>query len=120
MRVCAVRKSVQWSGTRPVAECPARGAPRPRRIRWGAARLDQWVQGRLRVAGEAPRDVTSLLRAGGNALRLEVATSLNNALVTQGATGDPDYASYATRPLERSALIGPVRLVPFAEAMIPR
>ena len=55
-----------------------------------------------------------------NTLRFEVATSLNNALVTQGSTGDPEYASYATRPLQRSGLIGPVRLVPYAEAVTPR
>ena len=88
----------------------------------GALRV--WVNGRRAatpaLAGEAPRDVTTLLRAGGNALRLEVSTSLNNAIVSQGATGDPDYAKYASRPLERSGLVGPVRLVPYAEAPVLR
>ena len=35
---------------------------------------------------------------------------------TQGLAGDPNYASYATRPLQTSGLVGPVRLIPYTEA----
>jgi hypothetical protein len=40
--------------------------------------------------------------------------------VTQGATGDPDYAAYAARALQTSGLIGPVRMVPYVEAAVTR
>ena len=70
------------------------------------------------IEREGGREVTRLLRPGRNGLRLEVATTLVNAITTHGKTGDPDYVSYAARPLERSGLIGPVRLVPYAEATV--
>ena len=43
-----------------------------------------------------------------------MSTTLNNAIVTQGLAGDPDYAGYATRPLQTYGLLGPVRLIPYA------
>ena len=87
----------------------------------GGLRL--WVNGR-RVASppvprESPTDVTRALRAGTNALRLEVSTTLNNAIVTQGLAGDPDYAGYATRPLQTYGLLGPVRLIPYTRRRAP-
>ena len=59
--------------------------------------------------GETPREITTLLHAGGNALRLEVSTTLSNAMRAQGLSGDPDYASYSSRVLQPSGLIGPRR-----------
>ncbi len=86
--------------------------------------LRAWVNGRRAaiptVPGEAPRDVTRLLRAGKNTLRLEVSTTLNNAIRAQGLLGDPDYMLYATRPIQPSGLTGPVRLIPYAEGAVPR
>jgi hypothetical protein len=83
----------------------------------GALRV--WINGHgaavPTVPGEAPREITSLLHAGSNALRLEVSTTLSNAMRTEGLSGDLDYARYATRPLVTSGLIGPVRLIPFTE-----
>lgn len=84
----------------------------------GALRV--WVNGRRAaiptVPGETPRETTSLLHSGKNTLRLEVSTTLNNAMRTQGLAGDPNYTSYATRPLQTSGLVGPVRLIPYTEA----
>ena len=65
------------------------------------------------VPGEAPRDITALLRAGRNTLLLEVSTTLSNALRAQGRLGGSDYAPYASRPLEPAGLTGPVRLLPY-------
>ena len=36
---------------------------------------------------------------------------------TEGLAGDPDYASYATRPLQSSGLIGPVRLILYSKVV---
>jgi hypothetical protein len=85
--------------------------------------LRAWVNGRevpvAPLPGQPPTDVTRVLRPGANALRLEVSTSLNNAIVTLGASGDPNYAKYASRPLQASGLLGPVRLIPYAETAQP-
>ncbi len=70
------------------------------------------------VPGESPGPISDLLHPGNNALRLEVSTTLNNAIRTEGLAGDPDYASYSSRTLETSGLIGPVRLIPVA--ILPR
>jgi hypothetical protein len=89
--------------------------------RFGGA-LRVWVNGRFApgapVPGEEPRDVTRLLRAGRNTLRLEVSTTLNNAMRAHAQLGDPNYASYAGRPVENAGLAGPVRLVPYAQAAV--
>ena len=84
--------------------------------------LRAWVNGRptavAPLPGQPPTDVTRLLRAGANGLRLEVSTSLNNAIVSLGVSGNPDYAKYASRPLQTSGLLGPVRLIPYAESAL--
>jgi hypothetical protein len=84
----------------------------------GALRV--WLNGHRAavpaVAGAGPSDVTSLLRAGTNAVRLEISTTLDNAVRTQGLGGDPRYASYATRPVQPTGLTGPVQLTPYAVA----
>jgi hypothetical protein len=86
----------------------------------GALRV--WVNGRRApgppVPGEKPTEVTSLLRAGRNTLRLELSTTLNNAIRARGQLGDPDYRAYAARPLQAAGLTGPVRLVPYAQAPV--
>ncbi len=87
-----------------------------------AGALRAWVNGRRAaiptVPGEAPRDVTRLLRAGKNTLRLEVSTTLSNAMRAQGLLGDADYKLYATRPIQPAGLTGPVRLIPYAEGQV--
>ena len=70
------------------------------------------------MPGEEPRDVTRLLRAGRNTLRLEVSTTLNNAMRAQALLGDANFASYVSRPVQDAGLTGPVRLVPYAEAAV--
>ena len=86
----------------------------------GALRV--WVNGRRAagapVPGEEPRDVSGLLRAGPNTLRLEVTTTLNNAMRAQAQLGDANFASYTGRPVQDAGLRGPVRLVPYAEAAV--
>ena len=86
----------------------------------GALRV--WVNGRFSlgapVPGEEPRDVTRLLRAGRNTLRLEVSTTLDNAMRAHAQLGDPNYASYVGRPVQDAGLTGPVRLVPYAQAAV--
>ena len=86
----------------------------------GALRV--WANGRFSpgapVPGEEPRDVTRLLRAGRNTLHLEVSTTLDNAMRAHAQLGDPNYASYAGRPVQDAGLTGPVRLVPYAQAAV--
>jgi hypothetical protein len=81
-----------------------------------------WVNGRRAAVpttpGEAPRDVTRLLRRGQNTLRLEVSTTLSNAMRAQGLLGDSGYTLYSTRPIQPAGLTGPVRLVPYAEGQL--
>jgi hypothetical protein len=87
----------------------------------GGGALRVWVDGRPAAGaptGQEPRDVTRLLRAGANTLRLEVSTTLNNAMRAHAQLGDPNYVSFAGRPLQRAGLSGPVRLVPYAEAAV--
>ena len=64
----------------------------------GALRV--WVNGRRAAVPDRPGRVAAadlrLLHPGNNALRLEVATTLNNAMRTEGLAGDPDYASYSS------------------------
>ncbi|SFN65788.1 hypothetical protein SAMN04489713_102711 [Actinomadura madurae] len=57
-------------------------------------------------------DAGPYLRRGTNTIEVEVATTLNNRL----RVSDPDV--YGTASRQRYGLIGPVRLVPYAEAVI--
>ena len=86
----------------------------------GALRV--WVNGRpapgAPIPGERPREVTALLRPGRNTLRLEITTTLNNAVRAQALLGDPEYASYLRRPVQAAGLRGPIRLLPYAEAAV--
>ena len=108
-----IRMPQRWTG-------PRRGVLLDPGDFGGALRV--WVNGRRAavptVPGESPRPISDLLHPGNNALRLEVSTTLNNAMRTEGLAGDPDYASYSSRTLETSGLIGPVRLIPVA--ILPR
>lgn len=86
--------------------------------RFGGA-LRAWINGRSAevptVTGERPRDIRPLLRPGDNRLQLEITTTLNNAARTQGLLGNSDFVKYAGRPLQPEGLLGPVRLLPYAE-----
>jgi hypothetical protein len=62
------------------------------------------------------RDVTALLHPGDNALRITVATTLNNVIAGRAQSGDARYAVFATRATQPYGLLGPVKLVPFAQA----
>jgi hypothetical protein len=107
------------SGTgvyRATVDLPARWVQRGRGVLLDpgalAGGLRVWVNGRLAagppIPGQKPRDITGLLRAGRNTLRLEITTTLNNAVRAQGLLGDPDYSSYASRPVQAVGLTGPV------------
>lgn len=89
-----------------------------------AGGLRVWVNGRLAagapILGQEPRDVTGLLRAGRNTLRLEITTTLNNAVRAEALLGDPDYVAYASRAVQAAGPTGPVRLIPYAEAAVRR
>ncbi|MGH2949634.1 MAG: glycosyl hydrolase [Solirubrobacteraceae bacterium] len=89
------------------------------------------VEGSVRVVvnGEiaAPQSVADrpiaighLLRDGANHVTIELATTLRNRLHALGRGGDPNYARFlskepATQPY---GLLGPVRLVPYAERVV--
>jgi hypothetical protein len=89
-----------------------------------AGALRVWINGRRAriptVPGQPPTDITRPLRAGKNALRLEVSTTLTNAMRAQSLLGDPDYPSaiYGIRPIQPAGLTGPVRLIPYAEEQV--
>jgi hypothetical protein len=57
-------------------------------------------------------DVGPYLRPGANTIEVEVATTLNNRL----RVADPGVYGIASR--QKYGLIGPVRLIPYAEAVI--
>jgi hypothetical protein len=61
----------------------------------------------------ATADVTSYLRRGTNTIEVEIATTLRNRLRTL-----PEYPEYAEAPRQPYGLVGPVRLVPYREAVI--
>jgi len=67
---------------------------------------------------DGPRDVTSLLRSGGNEIRAVVATTVTNVIVARAQSGDARYVAFAKNSKQRYGLIGPVRLIPFAEARL--
>jgi hypothetical protein len=65
-----------------------------------------------------PRDITRFLRPGSNQLRATVATTVTNVVVSHARSGDPRYAEFAIVSPQRYGLIGPVRLVPFAQRVL--
>ncbi|WP_205527175.1 glycosyl hydrolase [Solimonas sp. K1W22B-7] len=67
---------------------------------------------------EPPRPITALLHPGINDIRVEVATTLLNRMIGQLKEGDLRYALFAARTAQPYGLIGPVRLIPYAEAQI--
>lgn len=88
----------------------------------GAVRV--WVNGTQVHAAGVPDgsavEVTRALQAGRNQIKIEVSTNLSNALRSQALTGDPAYASWKARPEFTYGLLGPVRLLPYARAQLPR
>ncbi|MFF0723751.1 glycosyl hydrolase [Streptomyces sp. NPDC004134] len=62
-------------------------------------------------------DVGPHLRRGRNVLEIEVATTLKNRLTALAEQGVPGYSRFLNRPVKTQpyGLIGPVRLVPYAE-----
>src|SRR5204863_8748416 len=65
-----------------------------------------------------PRDITGLLHDGSNALRVVVATPILNEVIGRAHSGDSRYAGFADRSTIPLGLIGPVKLVPFAQATV--
>jgi hypothetical protein len=65
---------------------------------------------------DGSRDITGLLHPGSNALRVVVATPILNEVIGRAHSGDTRYAGFATRTTIPLGLIGPVKLVPFAQA----
>ncbi|MGP4013507.1 glycosyl hydrolase [Streptomyces sp. 4N124] len=74
---------------------------------------------RVHPAGVAPVriDVGAFLRPGRNAIEVEVATTLKNRLTALAEEGVPGYSRFLKRPVRTQpyGLLGPVRLVPYAE-----
>lgn len=88
----------------------------------GAVRA--WINGTeipvSQVPNAEPVDVTAALRPGANQVKIELSTTLNNALRTQALTGDPDYKAWSARPELGYGLLGPVVFKPYVEATVSR
>lgn len=88
----------------------------------GAVRT--WINGTEIPVSEVPDadpvDVTAALRPGANQVKIELSTTLNNALRTQALTGDPAYKAWSTRPELDYGLLGPVTFRPYVEAAVTR
>lgn len=67
---------------------------------------------------DGARDVTGALRAGTNELRVRVGTTVTNVIAGSARAGDPRYAQFVKNVPQPYGLIGPVRLVPVAEAKL--
>jgi hypothetical protein len=67
---------------------------------------------------DGPRDVTELLKPGENELRASLATTVTNVIVARAQSGDGRYAHFAKNAKQPYGIIGPVRLIPFAEATL--
>lgn len=63
-------------------------------------------------------DVTKLLKAGQNELRLEVATTLINKVIALSSSGAP-WTAFSRRSTQPYGLVGPVTLVPYVYATAP-
>ncbi|WP_067464292.1 glycosyl hydrolase [Actinomadura macra] len=74
---------------------------------------------RVHPASVAPPriDVGPFLRPGRNTIEVEVTTTLRNRLTALAEQGKPGYSRFLKRPVKTQpyGLIGPVRLVPYAE-----
>ncbi|MEU0387350.1 hypothetical protein [Streptomyces chartreusis] len=86
----------------------------------GAVRV--WVNGKAVPVSEVPGtnavDVTDQLRIGANTVKVELSTTLNNAMRTTAKAGTPGYSSFASRPELPTGLLGPVELVPYGRATV--
>ncbi|MGA4837347.1 glycosyl hydrolase [Streptomyces sp. G45] len=62
-------------------------------------------------------DIGALLRQGRNVIEVEVTTTLKNRLTALAEQGVPGYSRFLERPVRTQpyGLLGPVRLVPYAE-----
>jgi hypothetical protein len=67
-----------------------------------------------------PRDISRFLHPGDNTLIAKVATTVTNVVVAHARSGDPRYAEFAIVSPQAYGLIGPVRLVPFAQRTLAR
>jgi hypothetical protein len=71
------------------------------------------------VVPDARIDISRLLHAGANELRVTVATTLKNKLVSLARGGDPGAAIYLAQPATQPyGLLGPARLVPFSRTRV--
>jgi len=79
----------------------------------------QEVPGLLNLAGK--RSVTSLLKPGQNEVRIEVATTLINKILSIAKSGDLRYLIFPLtfRSSQPYGFLGPVRLVPYQEIVVP-
>lgn len=66
-------------------------------------------------------DVGAFLRPGRNVIEVEITTTLKNRLTALAEQGVPGYSRFLKRPVRTQpyGLIGPVRLVPYAERALP-
>ncbi|HTW13506.1 MAG TPA: glycosyl hydrolase [Nocardioides sp.] len=86
----------------------------------GAVRA--WINDRpvpvSQVPGTNEVDVTDHLRSGVNTVRIELSTTLNNAMRATAQAGTPGYGNFASRPELPAGLLGPVQLVPYGQVEV--
>jgi hypothetical protein len=71
------------------------------------------------VVPEVRTDVSRLLHPGDNELRVVVATTLKNKMVSLARGQDPNAVIYLAQPATQPyGLLGPVQLVPFSRARV--
>jgi len=67
---------------------------------------------------DRPRDITALLRPGMNELEATVATTVTNVITGRAQSGDVRYVLFAKNAKQPYGLIGPVTLIPLAQARL--
>ncbi|MGI3224238.1 sugar-binding domain-containing protein [Streptomyces sp. GTA36] len=83
--------------------------------------LFAWINGKkvpMPTVGDIEVDITKYLRAGKNKIRLQVATTLNNQVISLGKAGVDRFAGFAQRTPTAAGLTGHVVLKPYAEAEV--
>lgn len=83
--------------------------------------LFAWINGRrveMPTVGDIEVDITKFLRAGKNRIRMQLATTLNNTVVSSGKAGVDRFAPFADRTFTAAGLTGEVVLKPYVKTKI--